>query len=1071
MKFTHLHVHSHYSLLDGLAKIDGLVARAAELGMRALALTDHGNLYGAIEFYQKAKKAGIKPIIGVEAYIAYEKMTDRRPQIDDKRYHLTILAENTEGYHNLIKAVTASHLHGFYYKPRMDKGLLRRHAKGLIALSGCFNGEIPRAIQNKKMDVAERLVREYQDIFGRDNFYLEIMPHTAFADQKPTNEALAVLAGKTGAKLVATNDIHYIHAEDAEAQDILVSIQTGSRMDDENRLTMKKANLSLRSADDMAALFADHPLAIAATEEIASRVDIRPELGTWILPTPRLEKETDHGKELRRLTYEGIAQRGLEETPEVTRRIEYELDIIAKRGFLAYYLVVADFLRFAHEQKIFTTVRGSGGGSLVAYLTGITPVNPLEYKLPFERFLNLERPAPPDFDMDFADNRRDEMLEYAKHTYGEDRVAQIGTFGTMAARAAVRDVARALGYPYGMGDRIAKLIPIGAQGFPMTLDRALKETPELKHIYDTDPDVKRIIDRSKKLEGCVRHASVHAAGVVISPSPLVEYIPLQLDPKGGKIITQYEMTSIDPSYSPDPAFAVGLPKIDFLGIRNLSILEDAIRLVKLHQNIDVDIEKIPLDDTKTFTLLANGETMGLFQLGGSGMTKYLKDLKPTTIHDINAMVALYRPGPLESIPTYIQRKHSPHLVSYLDPRMKDILGQSYGVIVYQDDVMLIAINLAGYSWLEADKLRKAMGKKIPAEMAAQKEKLAEGLRKNGMPQHKIETLWKLIEPFAAYGFNKSHAACYGRVAYQTAYMKANFPGEYMTAVLTAESGDMETIAEIITECMRMGIPVLAPDVNESHARFTLIKKSGTAESDTIRFGLETIKNVGTNIVEALIAEREAQGKFISLADFCERVRHKDFNKKSLESLMKCGALDGLGERGALLANLDLLLDYNRESQKTAQQGQTSLFSASPATHASSLYLKPAEPAAKRDRLQWEKELLGLYLTEHPMLEYLKRLGRRKLVPFKEITPALRNQEVLVAGLISGIQKITTKTGEPMLFVKMEDATSRTEVLVFPKLLAANPALWQEEKVLVVRGRVSDKDGIAKIICEEATEVV
>ncbi|TSD03920.1 MAG: DNA polymerase III subunit alpha, partial [Parcubacteria group bacterium Greene0714_36] len=548
-------------------------------------------------------------------------------------------------------------------------------------------------------------------------------------------------------------------------------------------------------------------------------------------------------------------------------------------------------------------------------------------------------------------------------------------------------------------------------------------------------------------------------------------VPLQLDPKGGKIITQYEMTSIDPSYSSDPLYAVGLPKIDFLGIRNLSILEDAIRLVRFHRHIDIDIEKIPLDDARTFALLAKGETMGLFQLGGSGMTKYLKDLKPTTIHDINAMVALYRPGPIESIHTYIQRKHSPHLVSYLDPRMKDILAQSYGVIVYQDDVMLIAIHLAGYSWLEADKLRKAMGKKIPAEMAAQKEKLADGLRKNGMPDHNIEVLWKLIEPFAAYGFNKSHAACYGRVAYQTAYMKANFPGEYMTALLTAESGDIEKVAEIITECTRMGIPVLPPDVNESHAKFTLIKKSADRHSDTIRFGLETVKNVGANIVEALINERDRGGKFSSLASFAERVAHKDFNKKSLEALIKCGAIDGLGERGVLLANLDLLLEYNRESQKTRAQGQTSLFSGMPAAHASVFRLKDAQPASKRERLQWEKELLGLYITEHPMQEYAERLKRRKIMPLKDVTGEHRNQMISIAGIISGIQKITTKSGEPMLFVKMEDASARTEVLVFPKFLAQNPARWQEGKVFMVRGRVSDKDGIAKIICEEAHEVV
>lgn len=1069
MKFTHLHVHSHYSLLDGLGKIDDLVRRAVELGMDSLALTDHGNLYGAIEFYQKCRKAGIKPIIGMEAYIAAGDMHSKNPGVDDKRYHLTILASSTEGYYNLIKLTTKSYLEGFYYKPRIDKDALRQYSKGLIALSGCFAGETARAIQSRKLDRAEHLIREYQDIFGKENFYLEIMPHFEYPDTRPTNTALAELSKKTGARLVATNDIHYVGLEDREAQDIMVSIQTGAKLGDENRLTMKNANLSMRSAQEMAALLPEYLHAIEQTQEIAERVDIRPALGTWVLPNPHVPAGADHEDELRRLTYAGVAKRGLTKTPEVEQRVEYELDIIKKRGFLAYYLVVADFMRFAHEQKIFTTVRGSGGGSLVAYLTGITPVNPLEYKLPFERFLNLERPAPPDFDMDFADNRRDEVIDYAKRTYGEDHVAQIGTFGTMMARAAVRDVARALGYPYLLGDKIAKLIPIGAQGFPMTLDRALKETPELKQVYDTESDVRRVIDQSKKLEGCVRHVSVHAAGVVISPAPLVEYVPLQLDPKGGKIITQYEMTSIDPSYSPDPAFAVGLPKIDFLGIRNLSILEDAIRLVKLHRDIDVDIEKIPLDDKKTFALLTRGETMGLFQLGGSGMTRYLKDLKPSSIHDINAMVALYRPGPIDSIPTYIERKHNPSLVTYLDPRMKDILGQSYGVLVYQEDVMLTAINLAGYSWLEADKLRKAMGKKIPAEMAAQKEKLAAGLAKNGMRREKIDELWRLIEPFAAYGFNKSHAACYGRVAYQTAYMKANFPGEYMTAVLTAESGDMEKIAEIITECQRMNMPVLPPEVNESYAKFTLIKGATRAE-DKIRFGLETIKNVGSNIVDAIIAERESGGKFSSIANFAERVRHKDFNKKSLESLIKCGALDAFGERNILLFNLDTLLEYNRESQKTARDGQESLFSGMPQTHTASLRLHDTEPAERRERLRWEKELLGLYVTEHPMEEYMERLKRNQVLPLKDLTLSMRNKTVSIAGLVSTIQKITTKSGEPMLFVKMEDTTSRTEVLVFPKILAQNPGIWREERALIVKGKVSDKDGVTKILCDEAFEI-
>ena len=1069
MKFTHLHVHSHYSLLDGLGKIDELIAVAKNRGMDSLALTDHGNLYGAIEFYQKCRKAGVKPIIGCELYVAAGNMRDKNQGVDDKRYHLTVLAATTEGYYNLIKIITKAHLEGFYYKPRVDKALLGEYAKGIIALSGCFAGEIPRAIQNKKLDRAERCISEYQDIFGKENFYLEIMPHFEYPDTRPTNEALAALSQKTGARLVATNDVHYVRLEDREAQDIMVSIQTGAKMNDENRLTMKNANLSMRSGQEMAELLPEYLRAIEQTEEIAARSDIRPALGTWILPNPQIPEGADHESELRRLTVEGIAKRGLARTPDVQHRVDYELDIIKKRGFLSYYLVVADFMRFAHEQKIFTTVRGSGGGSLVAYLTGITPVNPLEYKLPFERFLNLERPAPPDFDMDFADNRRDEVIDYAKRTYGEDHVAQIGTFGTMMARAAVRDVARALGYPYSLGDQIAKLIPIGAQGFPMTIDRALKETPELTRLRDADENARRVIDQAKKLEGCVRHVSVHAAGVVISPAPLVEYVPLQLDPKGGKIITQYEMTSIDPSYSPDPSYAVGLPKIDFLGIRNLSILEDSIRLVKLHRSIDVDIETVPLDDKKTFTLLTKGETMGLFQLGGSGMTRYLKDLKPSSIHDINAMVALYRPGPIDSIPTYIQRKHNPRLVTYLDPRMKDILDQSYGVLVYQEDVMLTAINLAGYSWLEADKLRKAMGKKIPAEMAAQKEKLADGLRKNGMRQEKIDELWRLIEPFAAYGFNKSHAACYGRVAYQTAYMKANYPSEYMTALLTAESGDTEKIAEIITECERMRIPVLPPDINESYAKFTLIKGVAPA-GDKIRFGLETVKNVGANIVKAIIEERKAHGAFASLTDFAERVAHKDFNKKSLESLIKCGALDALGERGALCANLDTILDYNRESQKAKLGGQVSLFSMTPEIQIASLRLREAEPAARHERLSWEKELLGLYVTEHPIQEYLERLAQNRVLPLKDLTVEYRNRVISIGGLVSGIQKITTKSGEPMLFVKMEDATSRTEVLVFPKVLAQNPGLWQKEKVLVVRGRVSDKDGIAKILCEEAFEL-
>lgn len=1058
MKFTHLHVHSHYSLLDGLAKIDELIQRAAELNMEALALTDHGNLYGAIEFYKKARKAGIKPIIGVEAYIAYQNLEDKRPGIDDKRYHLTLLARNYEGYKNLIKLVTKSHLEGFYYKPRMDKKILREHSKGLIALSGCFNGEIPKALAAKNMERAEAILREYQEIFDKDNFYLELSPHLNYPEQKIINDGLVELSKKTGAKLVATNDIHYVRPEDSEAQDILVSVQTGTRLDEENRLTMKEANLSMRSAEEMSALFPDHPEAIYATEEIASRVNLEIPLGNWTFPDFKLPGGTTYDYELARLTYAGISRRKLVATPEIKARVNYELQVITEKGFAPYFLVVADLMHFAHKNGILTNIRGSAAGSLVTYLTGITNINPLEYKIPFERFLNRERPTPPDIDMDFADNRRDEVIQYAKQKYGEDHVAQIGTFGTMLARAVVRDVTRATGRPYSLGDRIAKLIPFGSQGFPMTIDRALEISPELKTIYETEPEVRAIIDQAKKLEGCARHISVHAAGVVIAPHPLVEYLPLQLDPKGGKIITQYDMHAVE---------AVGLLKFDFLGIRNLTILENAVSLVKKYRNIEINIENIPLDDKKTFAMLGRGETIGLFQLSGSGMTKYLMELKPTSIHDINAMVALYRPGPIESIPVYIQRKHNPNLIQYLDPRLKEILERSYGVITYQDDVLMMATKLAGYSWSEADKLRKAMGKKIPAEMRSQKEKLIRGLTQNGMTEAKANELWKLIEPFAAYGFNKAHAACYGRVAYQTAYLKANFPGEYMTAVLTAESGDVEKIAEIITECRRMKIPVLPPDVNESYAQFTLIRGE---QGDKIRFGLESIKNVGSNIISAIIEARETGGKFISIADFAERVRHKDFNKKSLEALIKCGALDGLGERNQLLANLELILEYNREAQKNAAAGQNSLFSLLPQTATNTLRLRETTPATKKERLRWEKELLGLYLTEHPLEEYLPKLSQKQLVPLNQLSANYRGRIITVGGLIAGIQKIITKNGEPMLFVTLEDTNAKTEVLVFPKILTRNPTLWQEEKVLVIKGRVSDKDGAPKILCEEAIEI-
>jgi len=707
---------------------------------------------------------------------------------------------------------------------------------------------------------------------------------------------------------------------------------------------------------------------------------------------------------------------------------------------------------YARKNGILSTIRGSVAGSLITYLTKITNVNPLEYDLPFERFLNPERPTAPDIDMDFADNRRDEVIQYAKDTYGEDKVAQIGTFGTMQARGVVRDVARALGYPYGTGDRIAKIIPIGSQGLPMTIDRAMKLTPELVAAYENEKDTKEIIDFAKKIEGNPRHCSVHAAGVVISPVPLTELIPLQKEQKGEKIITQYDMHVIED---------IGLLKFDFLGIRNLAILSNSVRLVKKLHDEDIDIENIPIDDKKTFEMLARGETMGLFQLGGSGMTKYLKDLKPTNIRDINAMVSLYRPGPMESIPEYIRRKHNNKRISYLDPRMKDILKDSYGVIAYQDDVLLIAIKIAGYSWLEADKLRKAMGKKIPKEMQAQKKKFIEGSIAGGLSGDDANRLWLLIEPFAAYGFNKAHASCYGRLAYQTAYMKANFPKEYMSSVMTAEGGNHEEVARIIVEANRMGISVLPPSINESFGDFTIINDG--SDDDKIRFGLYGIKNFGEDIANAIIAERKDGGKFKNFSSFLERIKHKNLNKKSLESLIKSGAMEDLGERGHMLSNIEDALTYNRECSKI-NENQDSLFGLlSKESSIPGFRLKDAKVATSEEKLAWERELLGLYISGHPLEKFRDRLSGKKTI--QNIKELGNGNPTVIGCVIDEVRKVITKRGERMAFVKISDFEDSIEVVFFPSIFQNLKDKILTDACVAIVGKVSDRNGEKSIIAE------
>ncbi|MBI2640590.1 MAG: DNA polymerase III subunit alpha, partial [Candidatus Sungbacteria bacterium] len=846
---------------------------------------------------------------------------------------------------------------------------------------------------------------------------------------------------------------------------------TGARFEDEDRLTMKKANLSMRSTEEMSALFPNHPEAIAATQDIASRIGLALELGKNKLPSFQVPQGYDADTYLKKLCGDGLARRYHKEIPLKAReRLEYELSIIKQTGFTPYFLIVQDFVNWAKMQGIIVGPgRGSAAGSLVSYLLGVTNIDPLHYNLLFERFLNPERISMPDIDLDFADTRRDEVIDYVAKKYGHDHVAQIITFGTMAARAAIRDTGRALGMPYSFCDQIAKLIPFNPTQGEKTgwLKKTLANVQEFKEIYERDPEAKRLIDSAMKLEGVARHASTHACGVVISPRPLQEYVPLQYAIKHGEkknkgeeaaqvVVAQYEMHAIE---------SLGLLKMDFLGLRNLTIIENALKLIRKLHNITIDIDHIPLDDKKTFELFQRGNSLGLFQFESSGMRRYLKELKPTELEDLIAMVALYRPGPMELIPSYISRKQGREKIEYLHPRLEPILKNTYGIGVYQEQMMQIARDLAGYTLPEADTLRKAIGKKIKTLLAEQREKLISGMRKNGIDSRIAEAIWELFPPFARYGFNRSHAACYALIAYQTGFLKAHYPTEFMTALLAAEGSEVEKIAFFVEEARTMGIEVLAPDINESLANFTMIS------SGKIRFGLGSVKNVGSNIVKAIVEARKSGGAFRTIADFAERVQHKDFNKKSLESLIKCGALDTLGERNQLLMSLDIILDYNRESQKAKSGGQPSLFSTTPEIHITSLRLREAEATGKRERLQWEKELLGLYVTEHPIQEYLEKLASNKVLPLKNLSLDLRNQMVSVGGMVGGVQKIITKSGEPMLFVKLEDLTARTEVLVFPKVLARNPTLWQEDKVLMIRGRLSDKDGQPKILCEEAVEVV
>jgi len=1423
MQFTHLHVHSHYSLLDGLSKIGPLLNTCQELKMPSIALTDHGSMYGLVEFYKEAKKRGIKPILGSEMYLAPNGMHQKRPNIDNKSNHLVLLVKNKEGYRNLVKMTTKAYLDGFYYKPRIDKELLKKHSKGLICLTACIVGEIPQTIINGHLDKAEKMALEYQEIFGPGNFYLEIQHHPKIPEQKTANDGIIKIARKHNIPLVATNDVHYIKSDDAEAQDVLMSIQMDKKLGDSNRLSMRENDFSLRPTELMVEQFKDTPDAIANTQEIVEKCNFEFVLDTLQLPsfevpkgkTPETVLEKTCRQELKTRYPGGINK-------EILDRLDYELKIIGKMGFASYFLIVQDFVSWAKSKGIGVGPgRGSAAGSLIAYLLGITEIDPLEYNLLFERFLNPERISMPDIDLDFADDRRGEVIEYVAKKYGQNHVAQIITFGTMAARGAIRDAGRALDYPYDVCDQTAKMVPFGS-----SLKEAIYESQELHRIYESDQNIKRLIDMAMKLEGVVRHSSTHAAAVVITKEPLDDLVPCQHPTKDDQItITQYEMHSIDD---------LGLLKMDFLGLKTLTILQNTLRQIENLTGKKIDLLNLPLDDKKTFKVFQDANTTGVFQLeclsgetivsnttikklyeqknkkklesiyldegavhknkilnivssgkkeiytliadnnwyikasadhsfltedgwkqlknikrgekilikkkskhlvhntcrvcnkqisgqkegkseycykcsasfyknpsnslsrkkiseakkkfyteggkpwnykltketntilantgkkisealsgktledyygatkakeikkmmservkgknnpmfgkksphrkGGyredlkhyvrsnweadfarilnlhsikyeyepktfelkvdngeilhytpdfyvkssntfyeikgwlhkldekkmnlfqeqypqynfvlisstkfaelalrykklikwecpriptknsfdfikvksikhsgkeetydivmqspgnnfvangfvvhnsSGMKRYLKELKPTHFEDIVAMVALYRPGPMEFIPDFIARKHGLKEISYIHPLLEPILKNTYGVCVYQEQLMRIACDLALFTPADADILRKAVGKKIKKLLDEQGERIIEGMIKNNISQQVAEKVWHMIEPFAGYGFNAAHATCYALIGYQTAYLKAHYPTEFMAALMTSDQNDIERIAFLVDECGQIGIKVLPPDVNESEHDFT---KAG---DKIIRFGLKAVKNVGHNVVKSIVKERITNGAFKSVTDFLERVDSKDLNKKSLESLIKCGALDIFGERNQLLTALEMMLSLSRESQKNKENGQISLFDDQPDISAPAFKLPPTIPAEKKKLLGWEKELLGLYISEHPLKAYQSQLVG-KTIACQNVSKNHTGLRIKIGGIINRIKKINTRTGQPMLFVEVEDMTGRIEAIVFPNMLEKYPDAWQEDKIILLSGRLSDRNDDLKILCD------
>ncbi|MDD5038636.1 MAG: DNA polymerase III subunit alpha [Dehalococcoidales bacterium] len=1047
--FTHLHVHTEYSLLDGMCRIPQLVARAKEMGMDSLAITDHGVMYGAIQFYLAAKEAGIKPIIGCEIYVAKNGRSNRNTG-EKNHYHLLLLAKNQTGYHNLIQLTTRAHLEGFYYRPRVDKELLEQYNHGLIGLSACIAGEVPHLILEGRLDEARQTALWYKQTLG--DFYLEIQRHP-IPELEQINRVLVNMSAELGIPLVATNDVHYVNQADAPAHDLLLCIGTNSTIKDEKRMKMAGDFFYLKSPQEMAELYRDIPQAMENAEHIAEMCNLKLDFGRLYLPEIELPESQTPDQFLADLCYRGLPRYYPNPTPEIKQRLDYELEVIRKTEFANYFLVVWDIISFAKEHNILFGVRGSAAASIVLHCLGITDVDPIENRLVFERFLNLERKELPDIDLDFEDSRRDEVITYVSQKYGQDHVAQIITFGTLGVRAAIRDVGRALGMPYGDVDRVAKLVPFAVG---MTLERALSENSELRDIYDQDTMIHTLVDSAKRVEGIARHASTHAAGVVISKEPLTRYVPLQRASKtdgDAVVMTQFTMEDIA---------RIGLLKMDLLGLANLTILRRAKEIIHQNRGIDVDLHHIPMDDARTFELLSSGETAGVFQLEGVGMRRYIKDLKPSTFGDIAAMVALYRPGPMEHIPTFIKAKHGQEPIRYPDPALSSILEETYGVIVYQEQVMFIVQALAGYSLGEADIFRKAMGKKIPEVMKKEKRNFLAGAKKKGFSTEVANEVFALIEPFAGYAFNKAHAFSYALIAYQTAYLKANYPAEYITAFLMAHSGQAEKVASAVAECRRLGITVLPPDINRSQANFFI--ESNNSHSPAIRFGLATIKNIGLGAIEPIIAERNRRGHFKSIEDLCRRADLSGVNKRVMESLIKAGALDTLDNRGTLLNNINDILSLAQREQRSRETGQSTMFDLWGQTVSlplPDLNWKSVDVTTK-EKSEWEKELLGVSFSKQPFSSGKNASGTTLC---GQIDAEMNGQSVVVNGEVASVSQLFTR--ERKLFVKatLEDISGSVEVMVWPKIYESTKELWQEGNILSIEGKVRLRDDRVQLNCD------